>query len=247
MHRTLAATTIAAVLIAPGAASAQSTAWGDSGYISLNGMYEPGTQRYETVTPQDINLETVTITATHGVGRRPVFDLTVGGRVKGNLGLGFGIAYARGTKEARVAGPIPHPFYFDQPRPLDAGVELERTDLALHIHSMWLLPLTERMQVAVFGGPTWFRITQQTIASVSVEDSYPFDAVSLADTSLEDRRASHFGFNVGFDASYFFSRYLGLHGLARYAQGTVVLGSSGSGTSVDVGGLQVGAGLRIRY
>ncbi len=247
MRRTLIATIAIAIILASGPLSGQSTAWGDNGYVSVNGMYEAGTTRYATTTLQDINQETTRITASHEVGPRPAFDFAAGGRLKGSFGVGFSLTYLEGTEDARVTGAIPHPFYFNQPRPLDAATPLERDDLAVHLHAMWLLPLTRRVQMTVFGGPTWFRVNQSRIASLSVDDRYPFDTVGLGVVTRGTQQASHVGFNAGFDTSYFFTRSLGVQGTVRYARGTVTLGPSDRPATLDVGGLQTGGGLRIRF
>lgn len=231
----------------PDTASAQPTAWGDNGYISINGFYDATTSSYETLTSQDFNLETVQLTTSHEVAKTPVYDLTVGGRLKGNLGMGFGFSYAKQTDDAEITGGIPHPFYYDQPRALAATTKLDREDVTVHIHGMWLLPLTERFQVALFGGPTWFRVTQETVKSIEIDDSFPFDSVTLTKAELEKSKGSHWGYNAGFDASVFFSAHVGVHGIVRYAQGTITISPGGHETSFDIGGLQLGAGLRFRY
>jgi hypothetical protein len=46
----------------------------------------------------------------------------------------------------------------------------------------------------------------------------------------------------------FFSRTLGINGLVRFSQGTIDMPVPGGGTSsLKVGGLQTGAGLRVRF
>lgn len=247
MHRTLLALASAAVLLSTGSASAQDDAWGQNGYISLNGMYDVSSRHSDVASTPDINNEPAHITTTQTIGHKPVYDVTVGGRVKGHFGVGFGFAYEKNRQGARIGGTVPHPFYFDQPRTLDGSTTLERTDMAVHIHAMWLLPLTETLQMTVFGGPTWFNVNQQAVKTVGLVESYPYDTVALGDVTTERQKGSRFGANAGFDLSFFFNDHLGIQGLVRYAQGTVKLTSGSATSSVDAGGLQVGAGLRIRY
>lgn len=235
------------VLLQAGAARAQESAWGPNGYISINGLYETTSRTTEIGTTQEINQETATITSVQEVGQRPLLDVTVGGRLRGNFGLGFGITYGVADDGATLAGNIPHPFYFDQPRPLDAPTTFDRSDLMLHIHPMWLIPIAPRLQATLFGGATWFQVRQQTVSSITVNDTYPYDEVSLGTVERDRQTKSGWGYNAGFDVSYFFSRYVGIQGLVRYSHGTLTFNPGGVDSDVTVGGLHAGAGLRIRY
>ncbi|MGE3510866.1 MAG: hypothetical protein AB7N65_18500 [Vicinamibacterales bacterium] len=235
------------VLLQAGSAWAQESAWGPNGYISINGIYETTRRTTEIDTTEEINQETATITSVQEVGRRPLLDVTVGGRVRGNVGLGFGISYGVADDGATLTGDIPHPFYFDQPRSLNAPTTFDRSDLMLHIHPMWLIPIAPRLQATLFGGATWFQVRQQTVRTITVNDTYPYDDVSLGTVERERQTKSGWGYNAGFDVSYFFSRYVGVQGLVRYSHGTVTFNPGGVDSDVTVGGLHAGAGLRIRY
>lgn len=246
--RTLAFTAILATA-AGAAAEAQTltSAWGTNGYVSFNGLYDVSTQENTVTTEQTINAESATITATTETGKRPVYDVTAGGRITGNFGMGFGATYGTAREEARVQGRIPHPFYFNQPRTLAGTSDLDRTDLMVHISGMWLLPFSAKVQGTVFGGPTWFQLKQQVITSATMSDSYPFDTVSLAAVERERKTVSRWGYHAGFDLSYFFAQHVGLQGLVRYSAATVSLSNTGVASDVKVGGLHAGVGLRVRY
>lgn len=243
---TLAALTIVAALGAS-PALAQSSAWGTNGYVSINGLYETVAKENDLATRQDIHAETATITATQETGQRPLYDVTAGGRLRGNLGFGFGATFGQLDNEARVRGDIPHPFYFNQTRSLDGTAALERTDLMINLAAMWLIPASERVQLSLFGGPTWFQLKQQVVKSVTLTEGYPFDAVALNSVERERLTETAWGYHAGFDVSYFFSRHAGVQGLVRYSNGTVTLTTNGVDSDITVGGLHVGVGLRVRY
>jgi len=244
MPRTVLVAALTLLAFSAGPAAAQSTAWGTSGYISFNVLVDANSTTYDTVTDLEINAEQTQVTATHDFGLQPVFDISAGGRIKGNLGIGFAFSYANRSEDAHVTGAIPHPFYFAQPRTLDGTTPLDREDIAVHIQAMYLLQISRPFQIAVFGGPTWFRVNQDTIKTITFDEKYPYDTVTLDKVSIETLEASRWGYNAGVDASYFFSRQIGVQGLARYAVATMTLGSA---PPQDIGGLQVGVGLRIRY
>jgi hypothetical protein len=226
-------------------AEAQTTAWGTNGYVSFNGFYETRASTIETTTTPTINQEPAVLTTTARLPRGPLLDMTVGGRIKGNLGIGFSFSYYERSVEGRVVGDIPHPFYFNQPRRLDATLPLDHQNLAVHMHAMWLLPISKSFQMAVFGGPTYFQIKQQSISEAKIQDDYPFETVGLAEGSAALEQSTRWGLNAGLDASHFFSQYVGVGGMVRYSRSNLGLGSDAS--SFDVGGLQVGGGIRFRY
>ena len=163
--------------------------------------------------------------------------------------MGFGVSYIRRSEAATVDAALPHPFYFNQPRAVTGNAAgLRHQDLAIHAHAMWLLPFSESVQVALFGGPTFFKVTQQIVTAVQFTDEYPFDQATYTGVSTVDARGSRFGYNAGTDVSVFFSQYVGIGGLVRFTRGTVQLPSPRGGeVSIDTGGLQAGAGLRVRF
>jgi Outer membrane protein beta-barrel domain len=249
MKRLSIALSAALLCTVPAVTSAQTTsAWGTNGYISFNGLYQAGADSYDINSLQDVDHEAAHITATQELGKHVLAgDITAGGRIRGNLGIGFGFTFSRDTHDATVTGTVPHPFYFDQPRQLNDSTGLRREDLAIHMSGMWLLPITESFQMSVFGGPTWFQVKHQAIQTTTFEESYPFDDVALDQVTLEERKGTRWGYNVGADASYFFSEYLGVQGLARYSKATISIGPDDNKSSVEAGGLQVGGGLRVRF
>ena len=242
-----AALAAAAADVTPVGAQPLATAWGNNGYVSFNGLYEVSTRDTTIATTQTINAETATITATQSVGKRPLFDVTAGGRLYKNLGAGFGVTYGMNNKDARVGGSIPHPFYFNQPRTLSGTTSLDRTDLMVHIAAMALLPFSPRVQATVFGGPTWFQVKPQVIKEIGITETYPYDTVSLSTVTRDRKTVSQWGYHAGADLSYFFSTYVGLQGMVRYSTANASLDNNGLRSDLKLGGLHAGVGLRVRY
>lgn len=243
----LAFTAAAILAVAAAPAHAQSSAWGDNGYVSINALYDVAALESTIDSEDDLYRETASYAVTQDVGARPVYDVTAGGRLRGNFGFGFGVSYAGSSKDSVLRGRVPSPFYFNQPRQLEGSTQIDREDLMVHLAALWLLPITESTQISVFGGPSWFQIKQETITGVNIEEQFPFDVVQFTNVELERRTATAWGFNAGFDVSYYFSRYLGVHGLLRYSKGTATVTATGVDSDVNVGGFHAGVGLRIRY
>lgn len=238
----------ALVIAAAGDAAAQSTAWGDNGYVSLNGIYQTTATTFTASSTMTTNRESGTVRTTNQMKSWPVYDITAGGRLKGNLGIGYGLSYVRRTETADVSADVPHPFYFGQFRPVSGQAGLLHEDLAMHLSVMWLVPVSDAFQVAVFGGPSYFITHRDMVKDVQYTDAYPFDQAQFTGVTTAREDGSHVGYNAGVDLSYFFSNHAGIGGFVRYSHAKLDIPTPG-GTSVsaEAGGLQPGVGFRVRF
>ena len=177
------------------------------------------------------------------------FEFGGHGRVWRNLALGA--TASGGISEARAAvdGELPHPFHFDRPRRIDGTVAgLERVSTALHVQVLWMLPLSPSFTLTLFGGPTWFDVSQELVTEVRFDQSYPFDAATYAGADRSEASGTAWGAHAGVDAAYYFTRQIGVGGAFRFSRGEVQLQALRSdGSDVIVGGAQASAGLRLRF
>jgi hypothetical protein len=148
-----------------------------------------------------------------------------------------------------VAANLPHPFYFNQPRRVaGASSGLRHEQLGLHAHAMWLLPFSERVQAAIFGGPSYFRVKQAMASNVSYAEAYPFDSAEFTSLETTKQTAKKLGYNVGAEVSYYFSQYVGVGVIVRMTRATVDMPTTdGSTVAMEVGGTHAGAGIRFRF
>lgn len=247
-HHVIAACAISAVVLGTGAANAQDTLWGDNGFIALNGTYQTSATTFTSSGPLTRNSEQGTLTTTHKVVPGPVYDISAGGKIKGNLGVGYAMSYFRQTASGQISAGVPHPFYFNQLRGVTGESDLQREDLAIHLHAMWLFPISDAFQVAVFGGPTYFRVKQQMVEDVQISEVYPYDEAHFTGATATEEHGSKLGYNAGIDVSVFFSEHIGIGGLVRVSRAKVSMPSpNGYGVTLDAGGVQTGAGLRVRF
>jgi hypothetical protein len=84
---------------------------------------------------------------------------------------------------------------------------------------------------------------------VTFTDSFPYDEAQFTGVERVKQKGSKLGFNVGTDVTVFFSRYIGLGGVARLSRADVsVPAPDGEGRmAVDAGGMYFGGGLRVRF
>ena len=242
----LTAAALAGAALLPATAGAQT-----GGYLAFSG----GTQATTTTFAENVGFtvyrEDGDFDAGYGVGAGPVFD--GGGGVRLASGIGFGVGVSRFDKRDPVSidARIPHPFFFDRHRPVNGSLSgLTRRETAAHVEVRWFAPTGGAVELAVFGGPTFFDVRQDLVTAVGHDHAYPYDeaAFAAASTSTSSVSSSAFGFHAGADVGFFFSGAVGVGAVLRYSRGSVELTGAGGGTvPVDAGGLHAGGGLRLRF
>ena len=49
----------------------------------------------------------------------------------------------------------------------------------MHLHARWTVPVGEAVEIALFGGPTFFRASQELLTEVDFSQEYPYDTATL--------------------------------------------------------------------
>jgi hypothetical protein len=195
-----------------------------------------------------VSVEDAKWQANYGIDRDVQYDGGVIVRVWRGLGVGGGYSRFENSGPASITGQVPHPFYFNRDRSLSGeSTALSHREQAIHVSAAWLVPVSRRLQVNVFGGPSYFIIERPFVESVTYSETYPFDSVSFTGATLRNERVRHVGVHAGADIAWYFSRQVGIGGILRFARASVRFTSPPGGpVSLDAGGLQAGAGVRIR-
>jgi opacity protein-like surface antigen len=230
-------------------ASAQARQWDGKGYVSANGGYQATANDFQDNVTFSAYAEQGDFDVAYKAEAGPVFDISGGVRVWRNLAVGAGVTSYRRTSAADVTARIPHPFFFDQRREAEGSVaDVRREELAVHLDAMWMVPVTDRVSVAVFGGPSYFRLKQPIVTSLRYDDTYPYDTVTINGANTTATQENKVGYNAGADVMYMLTRTVGVGGVIRFTQAKFDLPSANNRTvSVDVGGAQAGAGVRFRF
>jgi hypothetical protein len=180
------------------------------------------------------------------------FIFSLGGIARVWQMLGVGLAYTRmsDTQESTTTVFAPHPLVFNQPRSASATQDnLEHTENALHVQIAALFSYNEQIEFAVTGGPTFFSVSHDFVTGAGfVETGAPFTTISVSDVTAIESDATVAGFNIGADVAYYVADQVGVGAFMRYSAATADL-DAGDGTEreVDVGGFQIGAGVRVRF
>ena len=147
-------------------------------------------------------------------------------------------------------------------RRLTASIEnVVRREQALHMQWQYWRELWGTLFVRLSGGPTLFRLRHDLVSGIDAADGPTVDDVTLAGHRRITQSRADFGYNVGFDVSYFGLQRLGFLGsysildrmalgfVMRYSQGTSAIQVS-HGTvqpEYELGGIHLGGGLRVAF
>jgi len=235
-------------------AAAQGATWADRGYINLGWGVESGSSAMTDTKTGRIYDETATITSSSTFTSGSLFDVGVGLRIWHNLTIGAGYHQEQNDTEGKLTGAIPSPIFFNRPRTLDQVVPgLDRKEAATHLMIGWVIPVGAKFDVLAYGGPSFFRLTQEVVSeAVPVENSNNFATVA-ATATITERKKSVTGFNAGLDATYIVwqndSVRLGAGGFVRFTQADfdVQMLDAGTEQPTKAGGIQFGFGARLRF
>jgi hypothetical protein len=226
--------------------------WTDRGYLNINGGFETTSGQLNDAGTRQIYGETGSLSISQATDSGALFDFSVGARVWRNASVGIGFHTGGTHSESSVQGSIPHPQFFNRHRPLALSVpDLDRTERAVHLQFGYMLPLTERINVHFTLGPSFFKVQQDVVGDIALaENPANFSAVSASGVVTE-REDSSTGFNIGADVSY--TAYtrdrlkVGAGMFLRYAGASANIQVLDNTVDSDVGGLQVGFGIRTRF
>jgi hypothetical protein len=248
--------TIACGLVMNAAQSqAQMLQWTDRVFASVNVTNLPkSSAELSTSTSSTIYGETAQFSTTQTISAEGGVVADVSGGVRLFHNFGVGAAYTQGTKSvgsANVSARVPHPMVYDQPRTATATVgDLNHKETMFHAFALFMIPFSEKFDIAVFGGPSFFKLEQDTVASPQFQEvGSPYTSIRLTTGTKTTSTQSKTVFGGGADVTYRFMKNLGVGGFVRYAKATFEVAAVEGGTKVSIpmGGFQAGGGVRIRF
>jgi hypothetical protein len=217
--------------------------WTDQGFVNATVGAQTGSHSLITDTSFDLFDEQARVVTTQSVKGGGLFDITAGYKVWGdNLVAALGYSRSSSNADGRVEASIPDPGVFDRPRSVTASApHLDHTENAINLMAVWMVPVTDKIDVGVSAGPTIFFVNQDLPDTLSTSEPGP--TVTGLTTKSVSKTAG--GINLGVDVTYLLTKRWGVGGLARYTWGSVDL--DGTTDSLTVGGFQIGVGARMRF
>lgn len=161
---------------------------------------------------------------------------------------------------ADLAVRLPHPYFLEAfaTAAAQTDIPMQRIERSVNVQAMLVALRTKHVRLRAFGGPSYFRIEQDSVTDIVYNQFHfvraPGNAAELTEYELERIDGSGWGFHAGADGSVFFTRILGVGGFARYSRGAVDLENTVARAlgqhavvGVTAGGVQVGGGLRLKF
>jgi len=215
---------------------------GPRAYLSINGGAQITRTDFLTSLSFPLYGEEAAVEGRHDVPAGPLIDVGAGVRLVGGLAVGAAVTRYQQRGSATIDARLPHPLLPDQPRSLvETVVDLDRVETTVHAYVAWLVPAGDHLTVAVFGGATFFRVEQDFISALELDEAYPFDEVALGNALTAQADESTTGFNVGTDVMYRVKGRIGVGGVARYSRGTL---DGEDIRDLRTGGLHLSGGIR---
>ena len=234
-------------------ARAQSGPWADRGYVNIGFGVESGSSSITDTHNFVVYEESATVTSSTNWTSGSLIDAGFGVRVWRDLTVGIGYHQEENDTNGEITGSIPSPIFFNRPRTLNQEVVLDRKERAMHLVVGWVMPFSEKLDVMVFGGPSFFRLEQDGASLDSDpirEGASPFTTV-VVDVDVATRKKSLAGYNVGADVTYIAwsndDLRIGAGGFVRFTQAEGDILQLVNEQSTKVGGMQFGFGARVRF
>ena len=208
----------------------------------------------------DRSHEQAEFAAHYHVPRAVSFDFGGGVMLTPILGVGINVGGSAHEGQADLTARLPHPYFLEAFAIANGltDIPMQRIERSLHLQMMLVALRTRHFRLRAFGGPSYFRIEQDSVTDIVYQQFYflhaPVNAAELTEYQLERVAGSGWGFHAGADGSVFFTRIIGVGGFARYGRGSIDLENTVASAlgqhavvGVKAGGVQVGGGLRLKF
>jgi len=186
-----------------------------------------------------------TAQGTREVGAGLLFDVGAGYQIWDNVYVGAGYSRFSHKGNLEMTALVPDPLLVERPRVVPFTLNgAAHTEQAFHVQLLFLVPFTDKLDVTVGGGPSFYSLEEDVLDAVTVvEGANP----TLTGTTKSESEGA-VGYNVSADVNYVLTERIGAGVLLRYTGATVDMPAGTDQTrSVKVGGFQVGGGLRFRF
>ena len=209
-------------------------------FLSISGGAQFQSRDFSTASTFSLFDDLGTVTANQTVGSGFVFDASVGYRVWHRVSAAVGISTFQGSGGAAAVVTIPDSLFFGKPKiktfeASDYG-DLNQTGTAINFQAVWIRPLTDKIDLWLFAGPSIIRVKQEVASATETADP--------AATSKSESATTAKAGTIGVDLNYRLTDRYSAGAFVRYAGGEVDLPSV---PKLKVGGVQLGVGARIRF
>jgi Outer membrane protein beta-barrel domain len=208
-------------------------------FVNVNVGGGLATRTINAVARKTVFDETATLTSSQPIGRGVVVDFDGGYRVRQDLFAGLLVSFFSKSSDAATSASVPDQIFFNRPKTVTGSTsDLKRSEVAIAPHITWARTLTDNFDITLSGGIAFIRLSQDIVGNFDVT---PPQTVTILQTS---ESGSAVGPYAQVDLIYNLKPRYGVGGYVRYAGAKVDLPSV---TDTNVGGMQVGGGVRLRF
>ena len=214
----------------------------------FNVYYQSIVRDFSESTSFTKDLEQGTTTRSYSGGDGSSFEMGGAFSLTPKLAVVTSVEILSSVHEGTLEISSPHPLLFNRPRetsmPADA---LDYYEFTVHANVTYRIPVS-KMEIELFAGPSMFFPEIELIDQATTDSQYPFDELTITSSrnvTLEERAI---GFNVGGGVTYYLTESLGLSFVTRYSRASLeAMREGGQPISLELGGLRVGGGFRLRF
>jgi hypothetical protein len=250
-----------ALVLAGTAARAQTEVFVTGNVLAQRPATGTGTQNASG----QVREETATLSSAQTFGTSPAYDMGAGivnGGPRWKAGFGVAVSRTQQRATALVSLSWPHPILFDRTATATStsGNALERRETATHLQAVvenQTGPVTSRL----FAGPSYVRLARTLVSDVRIQETLDLSpalnyAVAIAGIETTRAAESAWGYHIGGDVGVIISRHVGAGAMVRYTRATasvpnglqrVIDGRADATSQERLGGVSLGAGIRLRF
>lgn len=223
--------------------------------IHVNGAYQQSSRQFQTETTFRTYGEPARLLTREEFRGGGHIDAGGSLRIWRGVVLGASFTQVADSGSAEVTGTIPHPLDVERDRtPPPQTPALSRRERGTHAYLAWRIPLRYSLEVELSAGPSYFSLRQGVVANATPVEVVgpPFAEVGLQ-VDLGEHTRNGVGYNAGIDVTYMLTPttripQVGIGYFVRVTRGSVSLPvAADTRRRVSVGGVQTGAGLRLRF
>jgi hypothetical protein len=208
-------------------------------FLNVNVGGELATRTINLPTSKIVYDETATMSSHQEIGRGVVFDFDGGYRIRQDFFAGLMVSSFSTTSSATTTASIPDPVFFNRPKTVTGSTSgLKRTEVAIAPHITWSRPLTDNFDINFSGGIAFIHVSQDVVGDFQVTP--PQNVTILQTTETKNGTGPY----AQIDLAYGFTPKFGVGGYLRYAGAKLDLPSV---PKANVGGMQAGGGVRLRF
>jgi hypothetical protein len=209
-------------------------------FLNVNVGGQLATRTVNVTATKTVSEETATLISSQPIGRGVVVDFAGGYRIHEDFFAGLLVSFFGSSSDATTTASIPDPIFFNRPKTITGSTSgLSRSEFTIAPHVAWARPLSDNTDITFSGGFAIIHVSQELVGNFNVP---------AGTQSVEILSTKETGNGVGpyaqVDLIYNLKARYGVGGYVRYAGAKVDLPSV---ANANVGGMQAGGGIRLRF